>query len=83
MMPIELFTEIVGLFKEKIADLSEKLAEALSDDQADEERIIAAEQAADMARKEADEFKQKLTDLNDSEAELINVMNSVKQELTA
>lgn len=60
---LALVIEVVSYKDSKIADLSEKLAAALADDEADDAAVAAAEEAAATARAEADAAAAKVSEL--------------------
>ena len=85
MIPLNLFLEIVKLFKNKIAVLEHEKADALKNDAADKETIAAAEKRAITATEEAkqtkDAFSAYQSQDDDEDEQLTNAMLVIKNEL--
>jgi hypothetical protein len=84
-MPLQLFLEIVGLYRQEIASLKEQLALALADDIADAEAVETAKREAEDAKARAISAEQILEEYKNTDTaedqQLIDAMNAVLVEL--
>lgn len=84
-MPLELFYQIVELYNAEITRLNEALANALADDEADEQIIADANAKAEQWQQFAEQIKiafeeYKAQDIAEDE-QLVNAMTEVKNRL--
>ncbi|MFB2769886.1 hypothetical protein ACE1AT_11455 [Pelatocladus sp. BLCC-F211] len=84
-MQLDIFLEIVALYRQKIADLEQKLANALADDIADDEAIELAKRQAEDSTARAVSAEQLLEEYRNQDIaednQLLDTMNSVLSEL--